>query len=357
MRFTDPRGYLKREVMKEYPIREMNTHDIDRFRELYKAVWGFNRPLGFDKWRLFDTPHGTCPTAVAMDGDRFAGLYTLWPISLYLAGTEVLGGQSMDTMTHPDHQGRGLFTKLALASYEIAASRGVKALYGFPNPNSYPGFVNKLNWDHTGDITHYIRLLRISNHPRVPTVVKPVCDIVAHLIPKGKFGPFRITNKRPPEESIIEIIASDTEPNVCSISKSTKWFQWRYTSESENGYKWITAYSKNDKACGFGVWGMREEGWGGSRDMRAHLVELVGASEGAKRAVLAAIIKEAFESHAMLLETLCSYPSTERVLRRAGFIRHRRAPLITRKTTTSNLPANIHNHSTWRIIGGDVDTF
>ncbi len=95
-----------------------------------------------------------------MDGDRAAGFYTAWPVRLRLGKETVLGAQSMDTMTHPDYRGRGLFIKLAQACYDLAASKGYEVFYGFPNQNSYSGFIRRLNWDHTGDITHWLRPIR-----------------------------------------------------------------------------------------------------------------------------------------------------------------------------------------------------
>ena len=173
----------------------------------------------------------------------------------------------------------------------------------------------------------------------------------------GRIGKFLITNKKPPAASLQKSLAAEAESNVCAISRTASWFDWGYAFKSKNGCRWVAAYNNNGEVCAYGVWGMREESWSGDRDMRAHLVKLAGTSKTAKQAVLATIIKEAFESRALLIETLCSYPSTERVLCRASFIRHRRAPLIARKITQENLPANIHNHETWRIMGGDVDTF
>lgn len=54
--------------------------------------------------------------------------------------------QSGDTMTHKDHTGKGLFTKLARMTYELAKEKGAEFVFGSPNYNSYPGFVKKLNW-------------------------------------------------------------------------------------------------------------------------------------------------------------------------------------------------------------------
>jgi hypothetical protein len=58
-------------------------------------------------------------------------------------------------MTHPNHQGKGLFTKLAKLTYDLAKEEGIEFIFGFPNKNSYPGFIKKLNWVHYNDIVNY----------------------------------------------------------------------------------------------------------------------------------------------------------------------------------------------------------
>ena len=141
-------------------VAEMREDDLDRIRTLYAAIRGSCRPEAFDRWRYFGSPEGTCPAVVALDGETVAGFYTLWPARVRLGQEVVLAGQSMDTMTHPDYQGRGIFIRLAKACYDLAASRGYELLYGFPNPASYPGFVRRLDWNHTGDIPHWIRFIR-----------------------------------------------------------------------------------------------------------------------------------------------------------------------------------------------------
>jgi hypothetical protein len=58
----------------------------------------------------------------------------------------------MNTATHPDHRGRGLFPKLAKATYEHAKIRGVHWITGVANENSVKGFVKKLEFAHLGHI-------------------------------------------------------------------------------------------------------------------------------------------------------------------------------------------------------------
>jgi GNAT superfamily N-acetyltransferase len=75
-----------------------------------------------------------------------AAYYGIFPIRVKIGGRIVLAAQSGDTMTHKDHQGKGLFTGLAKQTYETAKEEGVAFVFGFPNQNSAPGFFRKLNW-------------------------------------------------------------------------------------------------------------------------------------------------------------------------------------------------------------------
>lgn len=337
-----------------WQIREVTAQDLPVIRELYAAVRGGSRPASYDQWRYFSSPDGIIPAALAMDGDRAAGFYTVWPVRLRIGSDVVLGGQSMDTMTHPAYQGQGVFVKLALACFEIATARGLEVLYGFPNPLSYPGFVRRLNWDHTGDVPHWIRPLRLSRYHRIPAWLGPLSDAVSATWPIGSSG-MEVVPAAPSASDIDRLLASwCPEKELCRIERSAIWFAWRYAAEAENDYRWFTAL-KGGQPVATGVWGMQNKSWP-ARDGRAHIVELFGNEEGC-RAVLAAIIRNAWQQGAWLIETVSNVPSIVSALRRAGFIRHRMAPLIVRGLTRRNLAANIHTHSQWRLSGGDIDTF
>jgi GNAT superfamily N-acetyltransferase len=340
-----------------WTIHEATPADLGRIRDLYFAVRGDNRPAEYDRWRFTSAPDGFCPTALAVDGDRVVGLYTLWPVRLKLGNEIVLGGQSMDSMSHPDYLGQGVFTKLAMACYEIAQSRGFKVLYGFPNPLSYPGFIRRLNWDHTGDITHWVRPLKLSLHPKLGGPLGAVADIASRLLPKGNVGGFTIRTNRP-DDSLVQALLDNwcQEADLCLINRTPDWFHWRYSKAAENDYRWVCAY-QGDTLSALAIWGQQNKAWGEGQDHRAHLVELLGISTNAVRAALAATITEAASTGAMVIETVSNVKVVTDTLRRANFFRHRQAPLIVRSLTTQPLDVNIHNHSAWRFMGGDLDTF
>jgi hypothetical protein len=74
-----------------------------------------------------------------------AAFYGLVPCHFSINNEKFLAAQSVDTMTHHNHRKKGLFQLLAEKTYALARSEGIQFIFGFPNQNSYPGFV-KLNW-------------------------------------------------------------------------------------------------------------------------------------------------------------------------------------------------------------------
>ncbi len=342
------------EIAETLQIRAAGPDDLSLIRTLYLAVRGNNRPEGFDRWRWFGAPDGECPIAIAMDGDTMAGFYTLWPVRLGIGDAVVPGGQSMDTMTHPDYQGRGIFTTLAKACYEMAEARGFEVLYGFPNALSYPGFVRRLGWDHTGDIRHWVRPIRPSRHVRVPGLMGPLADFGAMLLPRGGARGFDITIGRPNAEELA-MLRNGASTGLCRIARNPEWLDWRYGAEARHDYQWICA-RRDGIPVAAGVWGTQNSEWGDVADGRAHLVELLGRDAAGMRAVVAAVIGAATTRGAWILETVSNIPAVVGALWRCGFISHRGAPLIVKSLGDGAMAARIHDHSSWRIMGGDLDT-
>ncbi len=89
------------------------------------------------------------------DKDEPAAFYGVFPYMMEYKGKQYLAAQSGDTMTSPAHGGKGLFTTLAKMTYELAKQEGIQFIFGFPNANSYPGFVKKLNWTHQENMTNW----------------------------------------------------------------------------------------------------------------------------------------------------------------------------------------------------------
>jgi GNAT superfamily N-acetyltransferase len=98
------------------------------------------------KWQYADNPDGPVVGFDAWDGERLAAHYVCVPARARVAGEDVRVLLSLNTATHPDYQGKGLFTKLAAMTYNAGAEQGFDAVYGVANANSTPGFLRKLDF-------------------------------------------------------------------------------------------------------------------------------------------------------------------------------------------------------------------
>ena len=123
---------------------------VDLQNRVYKGKHVFASST-FQYWYL-DNPNGRVISFNAFYGDIIAAHYALIPVQMLIEGDVVDGLLSMATVTDPEHQGKGLFKKLAKQTYDYAASVGYKFVIGVANANSYPGFIKYFNFQDVGQL-------------------------------------------------------------------------------------------------------------------------------------------------------------------------------------------------------------
>lgn len=107
------------------------THLNARYLEWLYAANPAGRVIGCDAWS---------------DDGRLAAHYVCVPCEAVVRGSKRRVMLSLNTATHPDFQGKGLFTRLAEATYQAGAEAGIAGVYGVANANSTPGFLRKLGF-------------------------------------------------------------------------------------------------------------------------------------------------------------------------------------------------------------------
>ncbi|MEO8066578.1 MAG: GNAT family N-acetyltransferase [Flavobacteriales bacterium] len=133
-----------------YTIEPVRTDDasIAAMAALLRSV--FPNAVHFTedvvRWQYRDNPDGTAVGFNAWSGTELAAHYVTIPLVARVNGREERGLLSLNTATHPSHQGKGLFTKLANATYEAAAKQGFGFVVGVANANSTHGFTKKLGF-------------------------------------------------------------------------------------------------------------------------------------------------------------------------------------------------------------------
>lgn len=328
-------------------MRPSVAADAPAIRTLFAAVFGVDRPIEHSVWKFDDNPSGAGIGMLAIDAGRIVGQYVVMPTRLRLGRDVVEGAQSLDTMVHPDYRGQGMFVQLANACYELAASRGVEVLYGFPNVNSYPGFIRQLNWHHTGDIARWVRHLDLGKHPRAPRALKPLGRLATRLIKTGNpaAGGVTVRAGRPDAAALDALLGRwRAMGGPCRIERSRDWYDWRFSERSGERYEWLTAYRGSDARALVIL----------NRAASA-LVDFLGDDAEAMEAATASAVLRAGESGAASISTVTSEPIPIAALHACGFFDRAKVPLIVRALTTRTLPANIHVHENWSINPADLD--
>lgn len=141
--FTMPRAAAPMLSMRHFEPR-----DEDEVLALLGATRGSVPTDGdrrFFDWKHRDSPFGASPAWVAEADDRIVGFRIFMRWEFLRDGVVVRAVRAVDTATHPDYQGRGIFTKLTMHSLHELAADGVSFVFNTPNDKSRPGYL-KMGW-------------------------------------------------------------------------------------------------------------------------------------------------------------------------------------------------------------------
>jgi GNAT superfamily N-acetyltransferase len=137
-------------------VRPAADADTPEVLALLRATMGWradepNEP--FFAWKHQESPFGPSPAWVALDPgtERIIGFRTFmrWE---FTAGDRTLHAvRAVDTATHPDAQGRGVFSRLTLGALDDLRADGVSFVFNTPNERSRPGYL-KMGWREVGRV-------------------------------------------------------------------------------------------------------------------------------------------------------------------------------------------------------------
>jgi GNAT superfamily N-acetyltransferase len=124
---------------------ETDAASLEAYRDLL-AVTSASCEREYLQWLYRDNPWGQAVGVNAYAGDALAAHYATIPVEAMLDGARAKGLLSLNTATHPTHQGKGLFVRLAEQTYARAGELGYEFVVGVANANSTPGFTRKLGF-------------------------------------------------------------------------------------------------------------------------------------------------------------------------------------------------------------------
>jgi predicted N-acetyltransferase YhbS len=99
----------------------------------------------FFTWKHRRSPFGESPAWVAVDGGEVIGFRTFMRWRFDQGDRPVEAVRAVDTATHPDHQGKGIFSLLTRHALGELAGMGIGFVFNTPNERSRPGYL-KMGW-------------------------------------------------------------------------------------------------------------------------------------------------------------------------------------------------------------------
>ncbi|WP_423818761.1 GNAT family N-acetyltransferase [Salinimicrobium sp. TIG7-5_MAKvit] len=130
-------------------IREAKETDIPEIVEVLKASLGEAEiQLSEDVWsyKHLINPFGKSLVLIAHEEGGIIGVraFMRWQ---WRSKEKIFNAfRAVDTATHPNHQGKGVFKKLTLAAVELAKKNGDHFVFNTPNDQSRPGYL-KMGWE------------------------------------------------------------------------------------------------------------------------------------------------------------------------------------------------------------------
>ena len=140
-------------------IRPASPADHPALVDLLRTTMGWPEgPEGHRLWRWkhVDSPFGPSVMWMAEEGGRPIGVRPFMRWEFERGSSVVRAARAVDTATHPDHQGKGVFSTLTRAALDELRGDGVQFVFNTPNSQSLPGYL-KLGWTNVGRLPVAVR--------------------------------------------------------------------------------------------------------------------------------------------------------------------------------------------------------
>ncbi|MDL5051593.1 GNAT family N-acetyltransferase [Oscillatoria amoena NRMC-F 0135] len=148
-------------------IRPGTDNDISAIVELLRISLGetlMPKSEAFWRWKHIDNPFGKSPVLLAFEKEQLVGVRAFMRWEWRQGDTIYKAVRAVDTATHPDHLGKGIFKTLSLQLADQCKKEEVHFIFNTPNAQSKPGYL-KMGWQELGKLRVAVRpVLNFSKH-------------------------------------------------------------------------------------------------------------------------------------------------------------------------------------------------
>jgi len=319
-------------------VRPARVDDHAAIVELAGAALGW-RPdepnADLFRWKHVDGAFGPSHLWVAEADGRLAAFRAMLRWRFRWAGDEVEAVRAVDTATHPDHQGRGLFRRLTLHAVEQLTAEGTAFVFNTPNANSRPGYLT-MGWRTVGRVPVGVQVASVGSLVRLTKA----------RVPADKWS--LDTSAGEPATSVLAdgdgvaalLDSLPAEPGLCT-ARSVEQLRWRYGAGPVR-YRIVLAGSRVEQ--GLAVFRVRQRGAAVETTVADVLVP--GGDPRVRRALVAGALRSTGGDYAIATQRAAL---DGRQVRLPG-----QGPILTWRALarTDEPPADA-----WRLSLGDVELF
>ena len=294
-------------------------------------------------WKHWNNPFGESPCLVYVENGKIVGLRTFlrWH---WRANSRILTAvRAVDTATHPNWQGKGLFSRLTTTLLESMRSSETCFVFNTPNSSSLPGYL-KMGW-------------RIVT--RVPLMIRPLrpFSMLWRSAVRSKSGRSNMEESWPSANTFqdcLDRILSDRAAGAgMHTVRSMDHFRWRYRQIPGIEYSAFADFREDQAALIVGRERSRKH-W-----QELSISELLFTSQGMKSGihVLQEMLSRTSADYAIAIAAKDT--PEEAVLKKCGFYNiGKRGPVLTFLDLNECAPGmDLGNWSNWRCSIGDLEIF
>ncbi len=203
---------------------------------LIRMLWGENdfSETAYANWQYRQNPFGPVFGHLVYAEDELAAQYVSLPTQLWDTAQQaaVRALLTVNLVTHPDHQRKGLFATGALKTFEAAAQDGFRGVYALsPNQRSLPGFLK------TGFVTGREMYLHLKVRSHIQLASKALTLLRHRTFPPFEpLDPTILSHAAPPE---VWAPANAEHTRYTHVPRSSAWLHWRYVQHPTRQYCFI----------------------------------------------------------------------------------------------------------------------
>ena len=200
-------------------------HDLPGVLRLLQASLGWGDGPDFRRffeWKHREGAFGPSPAWVAVDGETIVGLRILmrWEFESGDGGARAV--RAVDTATHPDHQGRGIFSRLTRLALEDLERDGVDFVFNTPNDKSRPGYL-KMGWQEVGRLPVHVRPLSLRGLVRIARA-RTAADRWSARSTAGDPAASVVSDR----DALARLLAARRPPSGTRTRVTPEYLAWRY---------------------------------------------------------------------------------------------------------------------------------